>query len=530
MSRTAYATTGLLLITLVLLLPVLIAPLPPIGDYPNHLARMWLLSSADGRASMAQFYQIRFDTYTNVAIDLIALTVGKFAGYQFAGRLSIALAVVLPPLGGALLWLSIFRRASLWMLSFGLLAWGGATINGFLNFKIAVGLALIFAALDPAVVRRGAIVQIVGRALLSLVLLLAHPFGLVFYALLIFALAIGPRLTLSDWRPSVTRLALLGVSVFAVAALFIMFVPSLPGAQEHTSFATLREDLVEGAVLFAKDPKHKLSDLFLSFRSYSNYVDGATLLAFLLPVAIAALGRQLRVHAGLMLLSAMLVLAYLACPDHLLGAAWVDSRFAVMLPLAFAASVAPMLTGGRAALSASVLVLFFIGRTAYVADLWQARQADVASVAEAIASIPNGATVIPFEQRPLDRKAGPRGRFTSAGETSFRHLAALVVTRQHAFVPTLFAARGKQPVITMPPWDEISEPNGGTLNEAHVLDVDPPPDADQKAARYFTEWRKFDYMLLLNADMTGFYGPFVPPPALTLVRDAGFAKLYRIAH
>ena len=29
---------------IVLLIPVLITPLPPLTDYPNHLARMWILS------------------------------------------------------------------------------------------------------------------------------------------------------------------------------------------------------------------------------------------------------------------------------------------------------------------------------------------------------------------------------------------------------------------------------------------------------------------------------------------------------
>ena len=121
--RHALGVLGLLLGSLVLLVPVLVAPLPPIGDYPNHLARMWLLSSADAQASVAQFFRVRFDTFTNVAIDLIALSVGKVAGYTVAGRLSIAQSIVLPPLKGALFWWSLHRRVQWWMLSFGLLAW-----------------------------------------------------------------------------------------------------------------------------------------------------------------------------------------------------------------------------------------------------------------------------------------------------------------------------------------------------------------------------------------------------------------------
>ena len=135
-----------------------------------------------------------------------------------------------------------------------------------------------------------------------------------------------------------------------------------------------------------------------------------------------------------------------------------------------------------------------------------------------------------FEQRPVDRKTAPRGRYTSGGENSFRHLPALAIPWQHAFVPTLFSARGKQPVITVPPWDDISEPNAGILNDVHTIDAVAPQEPDFQTVRYMRNWQKFDYLLVLNANTPDLSGPFVPPAALTVVRDAGFAVLYKIAH
>ena len=252
---------------------------------------MWLLSSADAQASVAQFFRVRFGTFTNVATDLIALSVGKVAGYTVAGRLSIAQSIVLPPLEGALFWWSLHRRVHWWMLSFGLLAWGSALISAFLNFQIGVGLALLFAAAEPALRRQAVLLQIVARAVLSAALLLAHPFGLLFYALLLGALAIGPTLAWREWR-----------------------------------------------------------------------------------------------------------------------------------------------------------------------------------------------------------------------------------------------GRGKQPIETLPRWDAISEPDGGILNDVQLLNPVIPVDADTLYARYSAEWRRFDYLLVVNADIADEYGPFVPPSSLTLVRDTGFARLYKIAH
>jgi hypothetical protein len=49
-------------------------------------------------------------------------------------------------------------------------------------------------------------------------------------------------------------------------------------------------------------------------------------------------------------------------------------------------------------------------------------------------------------------------------------------------------------------------------------------------ASYLNVWReRFDYALVLNADVPDAYGPFVPPEGMELVRDEGFAQLYRFA-
>lgn len=521
---------GLVLCTLILLAPVLIAPIPPIGDYPNHLARMWLLSSADAQASMARFYQVHFDTYTNIAIDLIALSLGKVAGWQAAGRFSIALAVVLPPLGGALLWWSIHRRAHWWMLSFGLLAWSTTLLDAFLNFQIAVGFALLFAAAEPWLLVRPVLVQLAARAAMSAVLLLAHPFGLLFYALLLGALAIGPRWEIARWRPMATRLALAALSVGGTAVLFVLLVPSLPGAGENAGLSTLPADFYQGFRDSMTKPLQKAVNVLFAVRSYSNLVDGATLLIFAAPIGIAVAFRRLNVHAGLAMLTVGLVFAYVICPDSLLGAAWVDARFAIMFMFTLALAVVPRLERRLGLAVAAALFLCLIGRTAFVGSIWHARQADVADVAAALEPVPAGATVMALEIRPIDRRAAPRGRYSSSGENSFRHLPALAVPWRKAFVPSLFAARGKQPLMVVPPYNDLSEPNGGLMEDVHILDAQPPIHMDDYIPQYIAVWPRFDYLLLLGADMPDIYGPFTLPPQMSLVRDTGFARLYRIKH
>lgn len=531
MTRSQTGLTLLVLACLVLLVPVLIAPVPPITDYPNHLARMWLLSSDDAVASVSQFYRIRFDTATNIAVDLIALSVGRLADWQIAGRVAIALAVVLPPLGGALLWRSLFGRWHWWMLSFGLLAWGQSLLSAFLNFQIGIGLALLFAAVDPAIERRHWAVTLAIRSVLSVALLLAHPFGLLFYGVLLGGRVVGRHITLGDpayWRDVATRLLLAAASLLLVALVFYLAVPSLPGTQEHSGLGTLAHEFRFGFTQDAESPGRKVFKLFVAVSGYSNKVDLVTVLIMALPLGIAVLLRRLAVHAGILLVACLLLVCFVVFPDYLLGAYWVDTRFSVMLPFALAASLRPDLPIWPARLCATLVLLAFLGRTALVGALWRDQQTDVAAVHDALEALPRGATVLPVEQRPADRSKAPPGRYTAVGENSYRHLAALALPWRSAFVPIIFAARGKQPIEVLPPWNEIDEPNGGQLADVHGLDPVVHEEYGLKYAPYAAQWRRFGYVLVLSADMPDRFGPFVPPPGLTLVRDSGFARLYRV--
>lgn len=153
----------------------------------------------------------------------------------------------------------------------------------------------------------------------------------------------------------------------------------------------------------------------------------------------------------------------------------------------------------------------------------------MAALARALQDVPAGARVLPLEHHPRLRSDEPRGRRTVLGETSFRHLATLAVPWRHAFVPTLFAARGKQPVAVLPPWRDIADPEGGVVAADNAL-VKPAAYArDIPFAPYLAHWREaFDFALVLDADAPDIDGPFVPPPGMDLIRDEGFARLYRL--
>ncbi len=517
---------------IVLLIPVLITPLPPLTDYPNHLARMWILSGGPDTAAVAAFYRVQFDTFTNVAMDVIAVTLGRIGGWELAGHTAIGAAVLLPAIGGALLWRALHGRWHWWMLAFGLLVWGQTMMSAFLNFQISVGLAMLFAALEPALQRLSIPLRIVIRTVLSVILLLAHPFGWIFYGLLVAALIFGPRLRGAgavSWRDVFGRWIVAGLGFALVLVLFVALTPQLPGSQEHSGLSTLGAEFDKGMMLFKKDPTYKLLNLFIGIRSYDNRFDLLTFLVLVAPLGLAAGLRTLRIHAGLLLLSLALIVIYVLCPDYLLGAGWVSSRFAIMFIFAAALACDPVLPRWTARAATALLAVMLVARTAYTGFVWQIRQADVAALARTLSALPEGASVLAVEQQPREKSRAPLGRYTVLAESNFRHLASMALPWRHAFVPQIFSARGKQPLVVLPPWDEISEANGGRLADEHALDPEPSADALADIPDYIYAWRvRFGYVVILDADVPDKFGPFTVPPELTLVRDDGFSRLYRI--
>src|SRR5476649_2516442 len=76
------------------LCPVLLVPVPAMVDYPNHLARMHILSRA-GAPDANPFYQIVWALYPNLAMDLAIPQMARLIGVESASRLFLLLSQVL---------------------------------------------------------------------------------------------------------------------------------------------------------------------------------------------------------------------------------------------------------------------------------------------------------------------------------------------------------------------------------------------------------------------------------------------------
>ncbi len=399
-----------------LAVPSLVAPIPPLTDYPNNLARFWLLTHALD-PPMPGVFAVQWDTLTNLGTDVLSLLLARIAGVELAARIIALLGVLIVPVGGVLLWRALYGRWHWWPIAFGLLAWSFELLDGFLNFRFGLGLALLAAALEASRPRhpscgpgsrpgwRTALLRLLSGA----VILLFHPFGFVFYGVLLFGLALGPHPARRAWRGNLAALLAAAAALAVPLGLFLALSPRLPG-----DTAGLRTGLAELAVGLPQAmarPGSKLVGVATALRSYSNLADALAVACLVLPLAAAGAAGRLRIHAGLLVGAAGCLLAYLLCPSALAGADWVDRRFVCMIPLLLAASLRPDLPPRPALACALLLLLGSLFRTGYVATAWHERQPDFASVARTLAHVPAGAAVFAVEHRPAASFDPPLGRY-----------------------------------------------------------------------------------------------------------------------
>ena len=341
------------LVCLALALAALAAPaalvrVPPLLDYPNHFARIWLLAGGMDAPPLSAMYGVDWSgASTNIGIDIVAATLGRLTGGEAMAGLLLAAALVLPPLGAVLLNRAVFGGWHWWQVGFALLAWNTTLLAGFLNFQVGLGLALLAAAADAAINRRaGPLGAAVARVALGCALLVWHMFAAAFFGALVAGLAFGRGHEAFSGAAPLLRAALRSAAAvgFALAVplgVFVLFASFVPG--DHTPSENF-DHWSMGYTL-----RNKLNVLRTAVLTYDRWVDAAFMLGLAVPIAVGAAGwlfsagAFLRVHAGLAVAALGLAVLAILAPSDLAGTGYVDWRFPVMAALTGVAALRPEL-------------------------------------------------------------------------------------------------------------------------------------------------------------------------------------------
>jgi hypothetical protein len=510
---------GLYAVVLALLAAPLVAVVvPPLGDYPNHLARIHILARYAHSAPLRTNYAVVWKLSPYLGMDLLAPTLAKIVGIYAAGRLFLFLCLLQIVAGVAAIHAALYGRLSAWPAAGAIFAYSLVMAAGFTNYLFGIGVWLLAFAGWIRLSRRSIAWRLVGGSLLSFAVFFSHFFALAGYMICVGAYELGVWLTSGkrDLRALVAR----GAIAFCpfIAPLILAARVSHGQSGGVTSYGDV------GFKLFA----------LLSPVIFPG--GGPNVVLGVLPVVLGLLllfpDRRRRLFGRLALAGPMraplviLALAALATPWALAGVAWADIRLPVVLLWLLIASCEWRGTTRRGGLIAAGVLVALLGlQMASVVWAWRpiARQFD--DFRAAVAVIPRGARVITFR----DDDAAPAN---SAAAFSYRHLPLLTVIERDAFMPSLF----KEPMMSVqaaPALRDIDTPTGAPIELSQLIaGADPVAGPRMRGAvdqfgvrNYWGGWPDtFDYAVELS------FGAHPNlPPQLRLVRSGGVFNIYRIA-
>jgi hypothetical protein len=500
---------------------VIAVRIPPILDFPNHFARIFLISGGIDQPFFSNAYALDWSrARTNIGIDLLAYWIGPMVGPDPLARSLLFLAIVLPPLGAIALNRRLFGGGHPFHIAILFLAWSTTLIGGFINFQIGLGLALLFAVVDLKIGQRRLILINLWRIAACLVLTLDHIFAAGFYLVLSAGLELPSHFRdFADRRvlaAKTARIALAGIAGLTSIAALILSAEGLPGDEK-------------GIGLAWNSPLSALSNFLSAISSYFTLTDVVLFIPILIIVIEARSRRQIRFHAGLLIATSFLLVLSMVAPRHAMGTGWISWRFPIMTLLTAAAAICPFpgasgrIRGRLVAASAATVFL----RTAFVACVWWQGNQDAVAVQNVLADLPPGSKVLPISHFPAHRSGWQHAnRYFFQGEDTIRHLPILATLDAGAFVPTLFTAIGKQPLQVIGEFRSMAIPEGNLLSPGALF----CPNMQAFYAPftpYLADWRqKFDYLLVINADLPDMFVGSALPSGLKEVANASFAALY----
>jgi hypothetical protein len=130
------------ILALLACLPVLLCETLPLIDYPNHLARMHILSALPSSAQLQNYYAIVWQPLPNLAMDLTVPVLARWLPLAWAGKAFVAAIICLMSGGAAFLHRVLFGMWSAWPLLAFLFVYDHALLWGFVNYLFGIGVSL----------------------------------------------------------------------------------------------------------------------------------------------------------------------------------------------------------------------------------------------------------------------------------------------------------------------------------------------------------------------------------------------------
>lgn len=477
-----------IILLVIVSVPVFSTVLPPLVDYPNHLARMHLLVAGGN-----QFYAVHWAPLPDLAEDLVVPALAHIMPVDLAAKLFLVIIFALIAGGTLCLNRVATGRWHWWgLLGFALL-YDRILLWGFLNYLFGLGVAICGLALWLSLEDRPARRAVAG-SIVALLCFFSHVAALGIYGLTIIAVEIAPTLSLlhtKRYRALARRAAIAGGQFVLPAILLLFFQPASSGGPVNFTHILRKADL-----------------LFSVLDNYSRPFDVACFTAFLLLLGALAWRRQLIVGPRLGAAIVVLLIAYVLLPSQMFSGSGVDRRLPVAIFLVLIGAGAPMLSRRAALIAGVAIAVVFAVRMAVIERVWLTASRRYSADIAAIDRLPEGAKLA-VAYPPRDVNAEPIPEL---------HVATLAAAQRGAFVPTIFAYPSQQPLALRPPYAALA----GVTSPNWIWDGYAGGDAAPRAAAAAV-LKDYDFVVFVDRDpvtmpANACLAPLPSPPRFRLFR------------
>jgi hypothetical protein len=412
--------------------PLLWVRVPPLVDFPNHLARMSVLARAGALSAASSSYIADWHLFPNLAMDLVVPPLAHALPLELAGRLFVGMTMALLILGTIVLHRVLHGRVGWWPLASLLFIYNTALWNGIVNYLFTLGLALLAFAGWIASERWQGTMRLIVFAVVASILFVGHLFAFGVYGLLIAFYELSR--TAPAHRPTVASLAAFGRSLTQFVPAGVLWVLSLPNNRggTFTTFGNLTEKLWAWTTP-------------ATFNAYPTALDKVTLAFSTVFVLAAIASGTLRLSRAMRLPVLAIVLAALVMPVWLSGGYGADWRLPVSFPFILIASTRFELTKPWQMPALAVCAILASGllltRIFAVTVDWQDMDRKLAEFRAAARVIPAGARLM-VAQSPMpdgfQKIDGVPTALAYRRPSEFWHMGTLAVIDRGAFVVDLF--------------------------------------------------------------------------------------------
>jgi hypothetical protein len=488
-SDRSMGTIVFVLLAAVSFLPVLLTPIPAMVDYPNHLARMYILSQ-NGTPDANPYYEVAWALYPNLAMDLLVPQMARLINVENATRLFLFLSQLLIVGGGLVLervvkgCVHLAGFAALMFLYCLPFAWG------FVNFEFGLGVALWGIAVYLMLAERAWPLRFGVNAVFVTALFTAHFFSLgVYGATLGFYELWRAYDRKVSYRDAAFRLVMLAIPAVALFGIMQLTAGSIGS---------------DGTAWFFE---FKPLWLFRIMSGYNLIVSSASALALMALMFFAAKRGVLKLKPAGIWLAVGFAFLYLAIPSRLLGTSFADLRMipaAALIVPAFCSLSLPNRRWTIAALTAVSGIT--LANLAVVFMVWLSYRADYAAIIESFHKIDRGSLVLVGGSGE-----GEDPPFNDLTRYPMAYAPTLAVHYANAFVPNVFTEMGKQPVQARAAVQRLAIPYGGPM-PIRVLAAIAAGQTSSDIPPFIRTWyRDYDYLYVL--------GPHVANPLPNLLEE-----------